>query len=127
MEVVLVTPIALAFFLGMVEFSMLLYARQMMLAASREGARAAARGADQDEVQQTVVRALGAGRLADADIAMTTTEGYPLQSAAEVHSGEPIEIWVRLPATHAVPDLLRIVGYSIANDEIVARTVMRKE
>jgi hypothetical protein len=36
-------------------------------------------------------------------------------------------VWVRLPARHAVPDLLRFIGYSLRDDQIVGRTVMRRE
>jgi TadE-like protein len=126
-ELILVFPILLGLLLGMIEFSMLLFSRQQLTAASREGARIAALGGELQDVERTVVRCLGDGRLADAEVVMTDAAGHPITTADAVPTGEPIEVWVRLPAKHAVPDLLWFIGYSIRNDEIVARTVMRKE
>jgi hypothetical protein len=70
---------------------------------------------------------LGEGRLADAQVSMIDMHGQSVSAANAVPPGEPVEVWLRLRANHAVPDLLRIVGYSIKDDEIVARTVMRRE
>jgi len=126
-EMTLLFPIVLLFFLGMIEFSMMLHARQQLLAASREGARVAALGGDIEEVRQAVRIYLGGGRLGDADVRLTALGSEPLQDARQIPSGEPVEVWVSIPAGYVVPDLLRIVGYSIRNEELVARTVMRKE
>jgi hypothetical protein len=52
---------------------------------------------------------------------LTDSSGNPLPS------GEPVAVWVSLPATAAVPNLLRYIGYDIAQETLVARTVMRKE
>jgi hypothetical protein len=122
-ELLLVLPLLVALLVGMVEFSMLLVARQHLLTASREGARVAALGGDQDEVAHAVYRYLGEGRLADAEVVAVLDD----EAGRPIPSGEAVEVRVRLPANHAVPDLLRFVGISIAKDEIVARTVMRKE
>lgn len=126
-ELILIFPIALAFFLAMVEFSMIITARQQLLAASREGARVASIGADLPEVETTIKRCLGTGVLSDAEITMTNGNGDEISTSLTVHSGEPVEVWLRLPTAHAVPDMLRFIGYSIRNDELVARTVMRRE
>jgi len=126
-ELILTFPILLALFLGMIEFSMLLYARQQLAGASREGARVAALGGELTDVEQTVRRYLGDGRLGDAEVHMSQTGGQRISTAQAVPAGEPIEVWVRIPAAYAVPDLLRIVGYSLRDEEIVARTAMRKE
>ncbi|MCS6975910.1 MAG: pilus assembly protein [Gemmatales bacterium] len=126
-EMTLLFPVVLLLFLGMIEFSMMLHARQQLLAASREGARVAALGGDLDEVRQAVRLYLGNGRLGDADVRLTATSSEPVQDVREIPSGEPVEVWVSIPAGYVVPDLLRIVGYSIRNEELVARTVMRKE
>ena len=123
----LVFPIAMAFFLAMVEFSMILVARQQLLAASREGARVAAIGADQQEVELTVRRYLGQGPLGDAEVTITDAVGAKVNASQVIRSGEPVEVWLRLPTAHAVPDLLRFMGYSIKDDELVTRTVMRRE
>lgn len=126
-EMTLLFPIVLLFFLGMIEFSMMLHARQQLLAASREGARVAALGGDTEEVRQAVRQYLGNGRLGDAEVRLTAGSNEPVEDAREIRSGEPVEVWVSIPAGYVVPDLLRIVGYSIRNEELVARTVMRKE
>lgn len=126
-EMTLLFPVVLLLFLGMIEFSMMLHARQQLLAASREGARVAALGGDLDEVRQAVRLYLGNGRLGDADVRLTATNTEPVQDTREIPSGERVEVWVSIPAGYVVPDLLRIVGYSIRNEELVARTVMRKE
>jgi TadE-like protein len=126
-EMIVVFPILLALLVGMIEFSMILFSRQQLTAASREGARVAALGGELSDVERTVVRYLGDGRLGDAQVIMTDAAGHHLATADAVPSGEPVEVWVRLPANHSVPDLLAFLGYSIRNDEIVARTVMRRE
>jgi hypothetical protein len=126
-ELMLVFPIAMAFFLAMIEFSMILTARQQLLAASREGARVAAIGADHEEVAITIRRYLGEGPLGDSELTMTDAEGSVLSTSLAVRSGEPVEVWLRVPTGHVVPDLLRFIGYSIKDDELVARTVMRRE
>jgi hypothetical protein len=127
MEMTLLFPVAMLFFLGMIEFSLLLHARQQLLAASREGARVAALGGSIEEIRSSVRGYLGSGRLGDADIQVTTMLGDPVQDTREIGSGEPVQVWVSIPAGYVVPDLLRFVGYSIRNEELIARTVMRKE
>jgi hypothetical protein len=87
----------------------------------------AALGGDQQEVAATIRRYLGDGRLGDAEITLTDGNGEEVNDTTVIHSGDPIEVWVRIPTGYVVPDLLRCVGYSIRNDELVARTVMRKE
>jgi hypothetical protein len=126
-ELIIAFPILFGLLLAMVEFSMLLFSRQQLTAASREGARVAAIGGEIQDVERTVVRYLGEGRLGDAEVSMTDSTGNLISTSDAVPSGESVEVWVRLPANHAVPDLLRFIGYSIRDDEIVARTVMRKE
>jgi Flp pilus assembly protein TadG len=58
-ELLLVFPILLSILLAMVEFSMMLVARQQLAGASREGARVAAQGGDLPAVQATVAQYLG--------------------------------------------------------------------
>lgn len=127
MELLLVFPIVVALLLGMVEFSMILLSRQQLLAASREGARVAALGGDRQEVRNAVRRYLGTGRLAATEVKLTNAAGEPIASGQAVPTGEAVEVWLKLPTNHAVPDLLKFVGFSIKKDELVARTVMRRE
>ena len=58
---------------------------------------------------------------------ITDKDGNPVADPSEIPSGEPIEVWVEIPTALAVPDLLGWTGYSIKDDVIVCRTVMRKE
>jgi hypothetical protein len=127
MELLLVFPILFALLLAMVQFSLTLHARQQLVAASREGARVAALGGDLDEVRAAVQRTLGRGRLADAAVHLTDGRGEEIAGGQAVPSGTAVAVWVRLPARHVVPDLLRFVGYSIKKDVLLARTAMRRE
>ena len=127
LELLLILPILLLLILAMVQFSLTLHARQQLVAASREGCRVAALGGDLGEVERTIRRTLGSGRLADADVELTDETGAPIPAGMTVPSGDSVSVWLRLPTVHVVPDLLRFMGYSIKNDELVARTVMRRE
>jgi Flp pilus assembly protein TadG len=127
LELLLFLPILLLLILAMVQFSLTLHARQQLVAASREGCRVAALGGDLTEVEKTIKRTLGNGRLAEADIDVTDEAGNTLTAGQTIPSGESIAVWLRLPTAHVVPDLLRFMGYTIKNDELVARTLMRRE
>jgi hypothetical protein len=116
-ELLLLLPVLIAVIVAGVEFSMLLAVRQQLTAASREGARVAALGGDEQAIKDAVWHTLGSGNTATAELDVTIPK----------HCGEPVEVWLKLPATAAVPDLLRYVGYSIQGETIVVRTVMRKE
>lgn len=122
-ELLFVFPILLAVLLGTVEFALWLSAQQQVTLASREGARAAATGGGQDDVTQSVRRALGDVRFNAAEVVVTLTDanGDPLVP------GDPVAVQVRLRAGAVVPDLLRFIGFSIQNEVLVGQTVMRKE
>jgi Flp pilus assembly protein TadG len=122
-EMLIVLPVLLAIMLGMVEFSMLLVSRQELLTASREGARVAAIGGSQDDVEAAVRQFLGTGSLSQATITtvLTDNQGQPLPS------GSPVAVTVSLPANQAAPDLLVFIGFSLRDETLVAQTVMRKE
>lgn len=126
-ELLLLLPVLLVLILAAVEFGMLLHARQQLIAASREGCRVAAVGGNQEDVAEMARQVLGPGRLGDAEIQIALADGTPVPSPAEIPTGEAVAVWVRLPARYAVPDLLRFIGYSLRDDQIVARTVMRRE
>ena len=123
LELLFVLPILMALLLGTIEFSMFGLARQQVVAASREGARAAALGGNAQDVQQAAAMFLGNGALANATVQATLTDarGNP------VASGQPVAVTVSIPANEAVPDLLPFIGFSIQNETITAQTVMRKE
>ena len=123
LELLLVFPILLSLLLAMIQFSMLLVARQQLAGASREAARVAAQGGDLLAVQTAASLYLGTGNLAAAQVqaALTDANGMPLPPGASV------VVTVQLPATQAAPDLLVYIGLSLKNEMLSAQTVMRKE
>lgn len=123
LELLLVFPILLSLLLAMVQFSMLLAARQQLAGASREAARVAAQGGDLAAVQYAASLYLGQGNLSNAQVqaVLTDTTGMPLPS------GAPVAVTVQVPANQAAPDLLAFIGVSLKNEVISAQTVMRKE
>lgn len=123
LELLLVLPIALVLVLAVVEFSMILVVRQQLTAASREGARVAAIGGSPVEIEAAVRIFLGNGTLSQAEVVSVLTD----ESGIAIPSGGAVQVVVTLPTAQAVPNLLAPFGFSIANDVIYARTIMRKE
>lgn len=119
-ELLLALPIVMALVLGMAQLSMLISARQQVTVAAREAGRVAALGGSPSEVQETVDRFLGA-KVATVQLAVQDSSGDPIAS------GDPITVQVRVPTTSLVPELLKFIGFSMRNQEMVARAVMRKE
>jgi hypothetical protein len=122
-ELLLTLPLLLALVAALVEFSLVLAARQQLAAASREGARVAAVGADQTTVTQAVQRVLGRGSLSQAQITTVLTDA----SGAPLPSGAPVQVIVRIPAGKVAPDLLGLIGFSLRQQILAASTIMRKE
>lgn len=127
LELLVVFPILFVLLLALIQFSLTLHARQQLLAASREGCRVAALGGDQLEVERIVKRCLGEGRLSDAEVVLADEAGQAVPSGAALPSGELVFVWVKLPTGYAVPDLLRFIGYSHKDDDLIGRTAMRRE
>jgi len=130
LELVLVLPVLLILLLAMIEFGMLLTARQELLAASREGARAASHGGGDRrkvnrEVRETVRDALGKGRLADADVDIHWSDQG--RRGRRRNGRERVEVVVHVGATHVVPNLLGWAGFSIEKERLEAATVMAVE
>jgi Flp pilus assembly protein TadG len=122
-ELLFILPVLLALILGMVEFSLILAARQQLTAASREGARVAAVGGNTQEVSAAVQTFLGNGALSGAQVSSVLTDknNNPLPSGANV------TVTVTLPTAQVVPDMLAPFGFTLGQDVMVAQTVMRKE
>jgi Flp pilus assembly protein TadG len=123
LELLLILPVLLALLGGLIEFSVLLVARQQLASASSQGARVAALGGDQTAVEQAARQALGTGAVSAATVEATLTDasGLPLPSGAAV------EVTVEVPAAQVAPNLLRVIGFSLGNRVLSAQTVMRKE
>jgi len=123
LETILFLPVFLVLLFATIEFSLVLIAKQQLLTASREGARVGALGGDDAEVRAAVARVLGSGSVAAAEVQTRLTD----ENGLALPSGEPVEVSVALPAGAAAPDLLRLIGYSLDGQHVVARTSLRKE
>ena len=123
LELLLVLPIGVVISLAIVEFSMILMVRQQLSAASREGARVASVGGTELEIDLAVRTFLGTGTLSKAKVTSVLTD----PGGTPIPSGMPVQVVVSLPTATAVPDMLAPFGFSIADDIVYARTIMRKE
>jgi hypothetical protein len=123
-ELLLVLPIFLMFLAGMIEFSLLLTARQELKHASREGARAASRGADCDEVIATVRRCLGHGSLKHANVDIRHFDEDCFLPNAE---RDRVQVVVHIASTKVTPDFLAMFGITFCNKRLAAGTVMCME
>lgn len=122
LELLLVLPLFLTLLFAMIQFSILLSSRQVLLAASQEGARVASQGGDATEVETAARRVLGNGSLGQAQVIplLSDSSGNP------VPAGDPVTVCVQIRAGQAAPNLLRFIGLNI-DEPIVACTTLRKE
>lgn len=120
MELLLVLPILMAVVLGMIQFSLLISARQQVTGAAREAGRVAALGGSNADIQATVDRFFGAP-VAKVQTAIADGNGDPILP------GDPVTVVVRVRTSSLVPELLGFIGFSMRNQELVARAVLRKE
>jgi len=63
LQVVFLLPLLILFTIAIVQFGILLVAKQTLVAASTKGVRTAARGGELKDVQRTVARVLGTNRM----------------------------------------------------------------
>ncbi len=122
-ELLLVLPILLVLLTAMIQFSLLLVARQQLLSASREGARVAARGGNELEVNQSVKQVLGDGSLGDARV---HCQQMPEDPNSPVPGRDKVAVVVQVPATRAVPNFLRWI-VRLEDKDLTACTVMHRE
>ena len=122
-ELLFVLPILLALLLAMTEFSLLLSTEARYAHASREGARVAALGGDLAGVELAVRNVLGDGQFE----ASTLTVTPDISSVNNYPSGTAMEVIVAIRARQVVPDLLRFFGFSLGDQQVLGRTVMRRE
>ena len=123
-ELLLVAPIFVVLLTAMIEFSMILTARQELLSASREGCRVAAHGAPNEEIRAAVACTLGDSRLREAEVRIKHfEENHVLPHAPR----DRVQVVVHIPTTWVVPDFLGLIGISFAEDELACATVMSME
>lgn len=118
MEMALVLPILGVLLLGLLEFTMLFYARSSVVEASRAGARAATRvGSNLSQVEHE----------AGLVLFPALRQFMQVEVAGGEHSGDTVTVAVQVPMNSASPDLLWVVGYSLQGRWLYAESTMIKE
>ena len=118
MELLLTLPILTVLLFGLLEFSLLFFARADVVEASRAGARAArVYGATAESVEEEVRFSLG-GRLAPH---------VRVQAELGDKTGDEVSVAVEVPMAVASPDLLWLIGYSLQGRDLLCETRMAKE
>ncbi len=117
-ELLLTLPILTVLLFGLLEFSLLFFARGDVVEASRAGARAARLyGATHESVEAEVRYSLGTRLAPRAQI--HTQLGH--------NSGDEVSVAVEVPMAAASPDLLWLIGYSLQNRPLICETRMSRE
>lgn len=118
MELVFTLPILGMLLAGLLEFSVLFFARADVVEACRAGARKATLyGVTQIDVENEVRRVL-APRL---------QRGLRVTTKLNVGSGDLVTVTVSTPMTTAAPDLLWPIGFSLQGRNLYSQTRMAKE
>ena len=118
MELVLTLPIVALLLAGLLEFSMLFFARGEIVEASRVAARKASLpGATLENVEDEILKVLHP-RFHDS-----------LQVDAELgaRSGDLVAVAVTVDMSAAAPDLLWAIGYSLRGRPLLSETCMVRE
>jgi len=119
MELLLVLPIVVGLLFAIVEFGLLWQANSQIKLASEAGCRVASLpGSDAEAVQAAIDAALVHSKLIAAR--RVAIDGGQW-------SGEPVSVEIRLAMREAAPDLLAFLGFGLGEQELIARTVLRKE
>lgn len=118
-ELLLLLPLVLAIVLGIIEYSLILSTDQQLAVASRQGARVAAQGGSAVEVEASARLALGNGILAKNAV---------VKSRLSDVTGTPVTVVVTVAdAARVIPDMLRLIGFSVKNHPLAGSTVMMRE
>ena len=118
MELVFTLPILMVVLLGLFEFSMLFFARGMVVEAARVGARKASlAGVTREDVEDEIRRVLDP-RL---------QHGMQIKVRMAKKSGDVVGVKIWVPMVQASPDLLWVIGYSIKDEQLFHETRMIRE
>lgn len=118
-EMLLVLPVIFGLILALVELSMLWVGNHKLAAAARAGCRVATLpGSTDADVVDAVRLTLGNRRLADA---------VKVNVAWAQYTGDPVTVELQAPMKAAAPDLLGLVGFTLADRHFTVSTVMRRE
>ena len=117
-ELILTLPILAMLLFGLLEFSLLFFARGDVVEASRAGARAARlHGATAESVEDEVRYSLGSRLGPRARV----------QAELGTKTGDEVRVAVEVPMTLASPDLLWMIGYGLQGRDLICETRMAKE
>lgn len=118
MELALTLPILGLLLLAIFQFSLLFYARSQVVEASRIGARAASLpGTTPEEIENVVRSVLSPGLQRGLQVGTLLTET----------PGEVVAVSVSVPMLTAAPDLLWVIGISLADQNLYSETRMIRE
>ncbi len=131
-EFVFMAPLLLMFFLGIVEFYMLVATKIDLLNASRAAARVAASEGYTHKAQAGAEAAatgravLGTGRLSKfARVRVTWSQDLPPDQTAG--AADWVEASVEVRARSVIPDVMGWLGFSLGDRHLVAATRMKQE
>lgn len=118
MELLLTLPLLGVVVMGLLEFTLLFYARGQLAEASRAGARqASVWGATPEDVERTVAQVLPE-RL---------QQGLQVSVSGGAFSGDVVTVAVSVPMTSAAPDLLWPIGIALTGRWLRSETRMIRE
>lgn len=122
-ELLLITPVLVAVVIAAVEFALLIAAEHRLESAAALAARVAAQGGDAKAVSKAVHDSLGGGRWEKVEVKAILEDdgGRPLAA------GSNVEVVVTIDAAQVVPDLLGFVGFSLKDQTLRGRALLRKE
>jgi hypothetical protein len=113
----------LALLLVGIELAMYVSASQRLAAASAHGARVAAQGGDEEDVERAIRQALGGGSLGRARIKTVVRDEH----GQFLEAGDSVEVVVEVPVKEVGPSFLAMIGIDWSGEALSSRTVMRKE
>lgn len=118
MELILTLPLLFIVLLGLLEFSILFFARGNVVEASRVGARhASLRGASQESVEFAVRQILSPAYAGQSQVSVQFGQS----------TGDLVAVDVHVPMSRAAPDLLWPIGFSLDGRELIGSTRMLME
>lgn len=118
MELVLTLPILGLLLAGLLEFTMLFFARGEIVEASRVAARKATLpGVSLEDVEDEVLKVLHP-RFHDS---------LHLEAELGERSGDVVAVAVKVDMSAAAPDLLWMIGYSLQGRPLLSETCMIRE
>lgn len=118
MELVLTLPILGMLLFGIFEFSLLFYARGLVVEASRAGARKASlAGCCQQDVEREVARVL----------TRSLHQGTRVRCGLGERTGDVVWVSVEVPMGNAAPNLLWPIGVGLGGQNIYSETRMVRE